>query len=45
MLQCSLAQQNYNHTILTKGSQVIDSPASTFEGLRYREIDTVNSYN
>ena len=28
----------YNHTIPNKGSQVIDSPASTFEGLRYREI-------
>ena len=30
----------YNHTIPNKGSQVIDSPASTFEGLgtenRYR---------
>ena len=23
----------YNHTIPNKGSQVIDSPASTFEGL------------
>ena len=28
----------YNHTIPNKGSQVIDSPASTFEDLRYREI-------
>ena len=35
----------YNYTIPNKGSQVIDSPASTFEGLRYREIDMVNSYN
>ncbi|RMX46744.1 hypothetical protein pdam_00007675, partial [Pocillopora damicornis] len=30
----------YNHTIPNKGSQVIDSPASTFEDLRYREINT-----
>ena len=28
----------YHHTIPNKGSQVLDSPASTFEGLRYREI-------
>ena len=35
----------YNHTIPNKGSQVIDSPASNFEDLRYREIDTVSSYN
>ena len=28
----------YNHTIPNKGSQVIDMPASTFEGLRYREL-------
>ena len=35
----------YNHTIPNKGSQVIDSPASIFEGLRYREIDMVNSYS
>ena len=34
-----------NHTIPNKGSWAIDSPASTFEGLRYREIDMVNSYN
>ena len=34
----SLAQQNYIVTILNKESQVIDSPASTFEGLRYKEI-------
>ena len=27
----------YNHTIPNKGSQVIDSPALTFEGLSYRE--------
>ena len=32
-----------NHSIPNKGSQVIDSPASTFEG--FREIDMVNSYN
>ena len=32
----------YNHTIPNKGSQVIDSPASTFEGLRYREIENGN---
>ena len=25
--------------------QVIDSPTSTFEGLRYREISMVSSYN
>ena len=35
----------YNHTISNKGNQVIDSPSSTFEGLRYREIDMVNSYD
>ena len=35
----------YNHTIPNKGSQVIDSPASTFEDLRYKEIDMVNSNN
>ena len=35
----------YSHTIPHKGSQVIDSPASTFEGLEYREIEMVNSYN
>ena len=41
-----LTQQNlYNHTILNKGSQVIDWPASTFEGLRNGEIDMVNNYN
>ena len=34
----------YNHTIPNKGSQLIDLPASTFEGLWYR-IKTVNSYN
>ena len=26
-----------NHTIPNKGSQIIDLPASTFEGLWYRE--------
>ena len=40
-----LTQQNYNHTIPNKGCQVIVSPASTFEGLRYREIDMVDIYN
>ena len=35
----------YNHTIPNKGRQVIDSPTSTFEGLSYRKIDMVNSYN
>ena len=40
-----LTQQNYNHTIPSKGCQVIVSPASTFEGLRYREIDMVDIYN
>ena len=34
----------YNNTIPNEGSQVIDSPASTFECLRCREIDTVNNY-
>ena len=29
----------YINTIQNKGSQVIDSPASTLENLRYREID------
>ena len=33
----------YNHTIPNKRSQVIDSPTSTFEGLRFIEIDMVNS--
>ena len=28
----------YHHTILTKRNQVIDSPASTFGGLRFKEI-------
>ena len=27
----------YNHKIPNRGSQAVDSPASTFEGLRYRE--------
>ena len=41
-----LTQQNlYDQTIPNKGSQVIDSPASTFKGLKYKEIDMVNSYN
>ena len=35
----------YNHVIPNKGTQVIDSPAATFEGSWYREIDMVNSYN
>ena len=35
----------YNNTIPNKGSQAIDLPASSFEGLRYREIDMVNSNN
>ena len=39
-LQCgkSCTAKLYRHTILNKESQVIDSPASTFEGLRYKEI-------
>ena len=39
MLQCgkSCTAKLYHHTILNR-SQVIDSPASTFEGLRYKEI-------
>ena len=39
------AAKLYNHTISNKGSQVIDSPASTIEGLGYKEIGMVNSYN
>ena len=35
----------YNHTMPHKGSQVSDSLASTFEGLGYRGIAMVNSYN
>ena len=35
----------YNHTNPNKESQVIDSPASSFESLRYKEIGMVNSYN
>ena len=34
-----------NHAIPNKEGQVIDKPASTFEGLRYKEINMVNSYN
>ena len=34
----------YNHTIPNKGSQVIDSPDLTFEGLRCGEIEMVSSY-
>ena len=46
MLQCgTYTAKLYNNTIANKGSQVIDSPGSTFEGLRYREIDMANSYN
>ena len=46
MLQCgTYTAKLYNNTIPNKGSQFIDSPASTFEGLRYREIDMANSYN
>ena len=37
--------KSYNRNIPNRGSQVIDSPATTFEGLRYTEIDMVNSYN
>ena len=40
-----LTQQNYIITIPNKGSQIIDSPASTFEGLRYREMDVENGWN
>ena len=35
----------YNHTVPNKGTQVIDSPASTFKGLGYKETAMVNSYN
>ena len=35
----------YNHTIPNKGRQVIDLHASNFEGLRYKKIDMVNSYD
>ena len=35
----------YNPTIPNKGSQVNDSLALAFEGLRCREIDMINSYN
>ena len=46
MLQCGdLHNKLYNHTTPNKGGQVIDSLSSTFEGLRYREVDMVNSYN
>ena len=33
----------YKHKISIKGSQVVDSLASTFEGLRHREKDMLNS--
>ena len=33
------------NTIPNKENQFIHSPSSTFEGLRYREIDMVNGYN
>ena len=41
------SEKLFNHTTPNTGSQVVDSPASTFKGLRYREIDIimVNSYN
>ena len=47
MLQCAVTHTTklYNHTIPNKGNQVIDLSASTFEGLRHREMDMVNSYN
>ena len=48
MLECGyLLRKLYNQTTPNKGSQFVDSPASTFEGLRYREIDliVVNSYH
>ena len=46
MLQCgNYTAKLYNHTISNKGSQIIDSPALTFEGLRYKEIDMVNCCN
>ena len=35
----------FNHTVPNKGTQVIDSPASTFKGLGYKETAMVNSYN
>ena len=35
----------YDHTIPNKGSYVRDSPALTFEGLWYRKLEMVNSYN
>ena len=44
-LQDTQRQQNYIITIPNKGSQIIDSPASTFGGLRYREMDVENSWN
>ena len=43
MLQCGYLHNKI--TIPNKGSQIIDSPASTFEGLRYREMDVENSWN
>ena len=42
MLECGyLLRKLYNQTTPNKGSQFVDSPASTFEGLRYREIDLI----
>ena len=43
MFQCgyTYTAKLYNHTIPNKRSQVLDLPASTFEGLRYRVIGTV----
>ena len=38
-------KKKHNHAIPNKGSQVINSPASTFEGSRNREIHMVNNYN
>ena len=46
MLQCgNLHSKIKKSQFLNKRSQAIDSAASTFEGLRYKEIDMVNSYN
>ena len=33
------------HNSKQRKSGYIDSSASTFEGLRYREVDMVNNYN
>ena len=49
MLQCGNSHikiiLNYTSQFQTKEIRLLTHLTSTFEGLRYREIDMVNSYN